>query len=364
MEWKHGVRSRRRLLFGAALGAALVLAAVAGVEAARTGRVAPSRKKAGPEPVPAAPVELSQVRRGSIVTSLQSTTTLEPRNAATIVAQRQGQVMALQAEEGQWVRAGEVLARLDDRDAELAVQRTELAAEAARRDAERGQQMKARDYLSQRELDELEVRRREAWVALEQARLDLSRTRIVAPFAGRIVSRLVNLGETVLPGRECFRILDFNPVLARVYFPEREIGKVAVGQRAWVTLEPHPDDPIPARVWLVNPVVDQTNGTFKVTLEIPNARDALRPGALARVRVETAHITGALLMPRRGVLNEDGEPFVFVARGDSAVRVAVHLGAVDRDTVQVLDGLAAGDRVVTVGHGGLRPGARIRPVTL
>jgi membrane fusion protein (multidrug efflux system) len=139
---------------------------------------------------------------------------------------------------------------------------------------------------------------------------------------------------------------------------------VEVGQRAWIALEPHPDEPVAARVSLVNPVVDQANGTFKVTLEIPNPRGELRPGSFARVRVETARIADALLMPRRGVLNEDGEPFVFVARGDSAVRVAIRLGAVDRDTVQVLHGLAAGERVVTVGHGGLRPGARIRPVTL
>jgi multidrug efflux pump subunit AcrA (membrane-fusion protein) len=75
-------------------------------------------------------------------------------------------------------------------------------------------------------------------------------------------------------------------------------------------------------------------------------------------------VTDALLVPRRGVLSEDGDTFVFVARGDSAVRVPVRLGVEDRDTVQVVQGLVAGDRVVTVGHGGLKPGSRIKVATL
>jgi len=119
-----------------------------------------------------------------------------------------------------------------------------------------------------------------------------------------------------------------------------------------------------ARVALVSPVVDRANGTFKVTLEIPNRHGSLRPGTFTRIRLKTAEFGDALLMPRRGVLTEDGEDYVFVARGDSVVRRTIKLGAVEGDDAQIVSGLAAGERVVTVGQGGLKPGARIKVVRL
>jgi membrane fusion protein (multidrug efflux system) len=232
------------------------------------------------------------------------------------------------------------------------------------RAAARGDRMKAQGYLSDRELEDLQLKQRQAEVAYDEARLALSRTQITAPFAGRVASRTVQLGETVTAGRECFRVVNANPLLARLYLPERELANIRVGQTATAMLESAPGRPWAARVTLVNPVVDEAHGTFKVTLEVPNPRGEIRPGAFARIRIQAGHVADALLVPRRGVLSEDGDTFVFVARGDSAVRVPIRLGVEDRDTVQVVQGLAAGDRVVTVGHGGLKQGARIKAATL
>lgn len=367
MEPRIKRRARSRVLWSGVVVVTVAVVAVAALFVARAGSVPGGRAakgKKGPEAPQASPVELTEVRRGPITTYLVGTASLEPRHSAALLAERAGQVTAILAEEGAWVRRGQPLARLDDRDARLAVQRTELAADAAARDADRGRQMKEQGFLSDREFESLEVHRRETWVALEQARLDLARTEITAPFSGRVVSRAVNLGETVTAGHECFRVVDFEPVLARVHFPERELNRVRVGQRAWVEPENGPDRAVPGRVSLVNPVLDEAHGTFKVTVEVPNRGGALRPGAFTHVRIESERVADALLLPRRGLLEEDGERFVFVARGDSAVRVAVRIGATAPDTVQVLDGLVAGDRVVTLGQGGLRPGARIRPVRL
>lgn len=366
MEGLEKARPRRRVLLvgGILIVVLAVVGGIALVAQRANGNSGEKKKKNGADETPAAPVELSEVRRGGIDTYLQGTTTLEARNEATLVARRQGQVLSIPVEEGQWVSKGALLAQLDERDAQLAVNRTELAATMAQRELERGQQMSDKGYLSPKELDDLELKVRNATVALEEARYDLSQTRIEAPFSGRVVERMVKLGETVSEGRECFRIADFDPILARVYFPERDLPRVKVGQNARVALDARPGEDFGARVWLVNPVVDPTNGTFKVTLEIPNSDGALRPGTFARVHLKTGTFAEALLIPRRGVLSEDGDNYVFVARGDSVVRMAVTMGAVENDTAQILDGLSAGDRVVTLGHGGLKPGAKIRPVTL
>jgi membrane fusion protein, multidrug efflux system len=345
------------LVIGVAVAASLLIARNAG----SNGK---SDKKKEDKSAPPAPVELSAVLSGSISTFLETTATLEAQNAATLVARAEGPVIELLAEEGAYVKKGQVLARLDDTEARLAVERTELGWELAKREHDRGQQLQAKDYLSQKELDDKELGVRNAWVALEQARYDLLQTKIVAPFSGRLVERMIHLGETVAEGKDCFRIVDFDPVRARLYFPERELARVRVGQIADLSFDTHPGQTFPARVAIVNPVVDRANGTFKVTVELPNAAGTLRPGAFARVRVKTGTFAEAMLIPRRGVVTEDGESYVFVARGDSVIRVSVSVGAVENDTAQILSGLVSGDSVVTVGQGGLKPGSKIRAVTL
>lgn len=358
-------RRRRRMLIASGMGLVLLVTAV-GLSCAfkSAGSNGKGKKKAERDSIPASPVEVSEVRDGPISTFLETTATLEARNQATLVARREGPVVEVAAEEGQWMRAGQLLARLDDKEARLAVERAALALEMAKREAERAEQLHSQGYMSPKEQDDLVLKRRTAEVELEQARYELGLTRIVAPFSGRLVERTVHLGETVTPGKSCFTMVDFDPVRARLYFPERDLSAVRVGQQALVTLDSHPGQAFEARVTLINPVVDQANGTFKVTLELPNPGGALRPGAFARVRLKTGSFASALLLPRRGVLTEDGEDYVFVARGDSAVRIPVKLGAVEHDTAQITAGLARGERVVTVGQGGLKQGSKIRVVRL
>jgi membrane fusion protein (multidrug efflux system) len=354
---------RHRLVFASAIGLVALVTAV-GLSCAfkNAGSNSKAKKKAEKDPVAASPVEVTEVRDGPISTFLEATATLEAQNSATLVARREGPVVAVAAEEGQWMREGEVLARLDDKEARLAVERAELALAVAKREAERADQLHAQGFMSPKEQEDLVLKRRTAEVELEQARHNLTLTRIVAPFSGRVVERTVHLGETVASGKSCFTLVDFDPVLARLYFPERDLPAVKVGQLALVTLDSQPGKVFEARVSLVNPVVDQSNGTFKVTLELPNPGGALRPGAFARVRLKTGSFASTLLLPRRGVLSEDGEDYVFVARGDSAVRVPVKVGAVENDTAQITTGLTRGERVVTVGQGGLKQGSKIRVV--
>lgn len=366
MESSRSRGPSRRVLMWSALATLVVAGGITVLFVARNadgkGTRAPGAKTAAAkkDSAPVAPVELSEVRRGRIDTWLETTATLEARNSAAIIARRQGQVMALLAEEGQWVERGAVLARLDNTEARLAVDHAELALEVAKREEERASKMQSEGYLSSKEWDDIQLRSRNAKIELDQARYNLSQTSLRAPFAGRVVERAINLGETVSPGQSCFRLLEFNPVLARLYFPERELERVRVGQEAELVLDAQPGRAFPARVALVNPVVDRSNGTFKVTLEAPNPKGQLRPGSFARVRLRTGSFADALLMPRRGVLTEDGERFVFVARGDTVARAGVTIGAIEGDQAQILAGLIAGDRVVTIGQGGLKSGARIK----
>jgi membrane fusion protein (multidrug efflux system) len=367
MVMEDPIRSRkpRRVWIWSAVALVVVIGGVGATVVARNADGdAKNKKKTGKQDdVVAAPVEVVSIKRGSIATFLTTTTTLEARNSATLVSRGQGEVIALVAEEGQWVERGGVLARLDDTDASLSVQRTEVALETAKREADRGRQLKGQGYMSDKEIDDLELKLRQAQVEHEQAKHNLSQMRIVAPFSGRVTDRMVSLGETVPQGKECFRMAEFEPLLARVYFPERELPYVHVGQTATIEVDSSPGVLFPAKVSLVNPMVDRANGTFKVTLEVHDAQGRLRPGGFARARIRTGSFDDALLMARRAIVDEDGESYVFVARRDTVARTKIQVGAISGDTVQVLGGIAEGDSVVTVGQGGLKTGAKIKPVS-
>jgi RND family efflux transporter MFP subunit len=356
------MRPRRRWWIWSA--AALVVVAVGvGLLIAKNGR-GDGKKKNAKEGPTAAPVEVAEVRRGDITTYLETTATLEARNAATLVASRAGQVRTLTAEEGRSVRQGAVLAQLDDTEARLAVERAEVSLKGVEREAERGRQLRQQGFMSEKDIDDVELRLRTAKVTLDEARYNLSQTRLVAPFSGRVTARMINLGETVTAGRECFRLEDFDPLLARLYFPERELSRLQVGQPARLTLDALPGKEFEARVALVNPVVDRANGTVKVTLEVRDPTRVLRPGNFAKVQLRTGRFADAVVLPRRAMLSEDGENYVFVARGDSVLKRVITVGAIAGDTAQILAGVVAGDSVVTVGQGGLKQGARIKPVRL
>jgi RND family efflux transporter MFP subunit len=358
------VKPRRRWWLWSLAGL-VVVAVVVGLLLAKNGRGDGKDKKKGDKDGPtAAPVEVAEVRRGDITTYLETTATLEARNAATLVATRTGQVRALAAEEGRSVHQGEVLAQLDDTEARLAVERAEVTLKSAAREAERGKQLSQQGFMSGKDIDDLELKQSTAKVALDEARYNLTQTRLTAPFSGRVTARMINLGETVTAGRECFRLEDFDPLLARLYFPERELARLQVGQPATLTLDALPGRQFQARVSLVNPVVDRANGTVKVTLEVHDPARVLRPGNFAKVQLRTGSFSDAVVLPRRAMLSEDGESYVYVARGDTVVKRVITVGAISGDTAQIIAGLVAGDSVVTVGQGGLKQGARIKPVRL
>jgi RND family efflux transporter MFP subunit len=265
-------------------------------------------------------------------------------------------------EEGQWVKTGDVLARLDDKEANLAVERASLALDVAKREADRADSLGSQGFMSAKDHDDLVLKCRTAEVELEQARYNLGLTRVVAPFAGRIVERDIHLGETVTPGKSCFTIVDFDPVRARLYFPERDLPAIKVGQHALLTLE------LVSGRGVRRPRLAGEPGRGPEQRHVQGddrAPQCERHPAAGRVRARAAQdrqLREHLLLPRRGVMSEDGEDYVFVARGDSAVRVSVKVGAIENDTAQITAGLARGERVVTVGQGGLKQGSKIRVV--
>ncbi|MDH3254645.1 MAG: efflux RND transporter periplasmic adaptor subunit [Acidobacteriota bacterium] len=307
----------------------------------------------------AVPIEVAVVERRDISSYIETNGILEAENEVDIVARMSGPLVALQAEEGMTVRRGRLLARIDDMDVRSSVEIARVALEEARLNHERAKKLHDTRLISPEEFEQATTRLETAEAQYENNRILLGYTEITAPFSGRIVSRYVDLAQQVSPGTALFRISDFDPLLCPIQVPERELRRLEVGQDAYVTVEAWPGARFAARVLRISPVIDAATGTIKVTLDVtPDER--LRPGMFARVFLETERRTGTLVIPKAALSLESLGDTVYVAAGSVAQRRDVTLGFREGDFVEVVAGLADGERVVVVGQDGLSDGTPIQ----
>ena len=334
----------------------------AGGEAGQQGQDRQRGQRHGPPPEPAAaavPVEVAPVVRRAISSYIETNGTLEAENEVDLVARTPGPVVELRAEEGDAVRRGDLLARLDEAEllAQLEIARVNL--NEARLAYERAEQLESDALISSESYDQAASARETARAQFDGNRIQLGYAQIKAPFAGLIVRRYVDLAEHVATGQPLFRISDFTPLLCPIQVPERELRRLRVGQSAHITVEAFPGERFEASVLRLSPVVDAATGTIKVTLEV-EARDLLRPGMFARVFLQTDSRPDALVIPKAALSLESIGDTVYVAAQDTASRREVELGFSEGNFVEILSGVAEHDRVVVVGQDGLSDGTPIR----
>jgi RND family efflux transporter MFP subunit len=323
-----------------------------------------------------------------------------PRRRATVAAKITGRVIKMYAEEGMQVQEGQVLAVLDESDA-----RTRLISAQADRDATSAALADLRVNLANAER---ELRRTEglekAGVASPQA-LDLARTTaesyrariqltdeqvraaesrikvaqqdldnctVRSPFAGIVVSKDAQVGEMVSPvsaGGGFTRtgiatVVDMNSIEVEVDVNESYIARVQPGQPVTSVLDAYPDWKIPSHVRTVIPTADRQKATVKVRISF----DKLDPRILPDMGVKVTFLgeeTGAaqaatrVLVPRDAVRQENGQAVVFLYRDGKVERRAVRVGAAQGNDVEIIAGVADGDRLVAGGAGNLRDGQRV-----
>lgn len=297
--------------------------------------------------------------RGDISTHYSATATLEPETEAVILARVNGVVEALLVEEGDQVQAGQELLRIEN--AEYLYRLRQAEADRARLQArfDRMENMVQQKLVS---VEEFEAARSELAAAEAEegmARTNLSYTRVVAPFSGRITLRHVDLGQNLSPNTELFTLADFDPLLARIHVPAREFRRLQQDQPVELVLDSD-GTRLPGRITLVSPVIDSSTGTIKVTVEVDQYPEGVRPGDFVEVRVETQRHLDCILVPKIAVVNDKGEDVVYVDAGGTAERRVVTLGFVDETYAEVIEGVSEAEPVVVRGQRSLRHGQPIK----
>jgi RND family efflux transporter MFP subunit len=303
------------------------------------------------------PVEVAQVKKGTITSSLVTTATLDPDRQVTMISETTGIVDRITVEEGDLVREGQLLATLSDREKQVKLEQANVRIQNAKQDLDRKQASFNAKIISESEYEKAKYELNLALQERNAAQVELDRSFIRAPFTGIITQRFVEKGQNINTQSQLFTIVDAQPLEAKVYLPEKEIFGLRTNQTVSLALNAQKSVQFTGKIRQINPAVDPKTGTVKVTVEVEKAPDVVRPGSFVDVKLETQRHENATLVPKRALLEEAGERYVFIVNNQKASRRTITLGFMDDQNAEILSGVNSGETVVISGQGSLRDGS-------
>ncbi len=327
---------------------------------------------------PPVPVIVVEPREAPLVEELRLTGTITADHSAELSPRMDGLVSKLHADAGDVVRPGQVLLELDAEMARLALARAQAsAAEAAVQDAEARRLVEeARRLVAERHLPATELARREAAAELASAALSTARAaareqeeivrrhRLPAPFDGVIARRMTSLGEWVVRGSPVFELVATDRVRLDLQVPQESYARIPADATVRVRSALDPSRLFSGRISARVPVGTGNARTLLVRVVVEDADGRLLPGTSATAEIDLPQEGAALLVPRDALLRyPDGSYSVFVVEDPTGSPTArekkVRLGR-GGDPVEVLEGLATGERVVIRGNETLKTGQPVR----
>lgn len=311
----------------------------------------------------AIPVEAAMVSSDDMAAFYTGTATLEADEQAVVVSQITGVVLKVNAEEADFVKAGQVLAVVETDRYALEVERTNASLKRLQTDFQRKQELFAKQLVSTEDFERTSAEYEAQKAAYELAKLDLAYTSIKAPISGFISERMVRVGNLVQLHQPVYNITSYDPLLAVLHVPERELRVLSKGLKVSMSVDAWPEESFAGEVIRISPVIDTSTGTFRVTTQIKDHGQMLKPGLFGRVEILYDLHKNVPVIPRNAVITEDELSHVFVINEESGVnRRAIQLGYEADGQVEVTEGLKTGETVVTAGKGSLSDGARVEVV--
>lgn len=301
--------------------------------------------------------------------------TMTPQEAATLRSELSGPIVQTYVEQGQPVKRGQPLARIDDtaiRETVLSAQSSarsaQLALDNAKRDAERQQRLETagavapRDVeAAQRALASAQAAMADAESRLTAAQQQLAKTTFRAPFDGLVSERPVNAGDVVQPGTAIATVV--NPASMRLEgsVPAEQLSSLKIGTPVIFTVNGYGTQTFTGRIDRINPTADPTTRQVRVYVTIPNEKSTLVGGLFADGRVATESRQG-IMIPTVAVDERGISPIVLRIRSDTVESVPVQLGVRDNasDQVEIRTGVSVGDTLLANASQGLAPGTRVR----
>jgi len=373
----------------------------------------PANNKSEKEEGPPIPVEVTEVIKGSVSANYSGTATLEAEGEALVVAKVSGVVEKIFVEEGDIVKAGQVLAKLEDEEFIHRLAQVESKLEELDNEFQRNKELYKNKLISAEAYDRTKYEYQTQKSTYDLTNLNLNYTEIKAPISGIVSERFIKVGNMVTVNQETFRVTDFDPLLAVLHVPEKELSKLQAGFPAELMADAVPGEIFSAGILRISPVVSAETGTFKVTVGVTDKTRKLKPGMFTRVNIVHDMHENTLLLPKDAILTEDSESTVFIVtekvedkeeneeKGEKteekaktkktekaeeeekpetktnsetdsepkepvkslvATKQKIKIGYINSTHVEILSGVKLGDVVVTTGLSSLKDGAKVKVV--
>ena len=318
------------------------------------------------------PVEAAHPERSDVYSFFDTTARIVAERRVDVIAKGIGQCIEMMVEEGDTVKAGAVLAELEKDELHAQMRQTEVTIKQQRAAYERAKKGLLDKVGTPVEVEntKLALDQSEANLALQN--VQLANLTIKAPIGGVVTMRAIQPGMMVTSGAPVFTIVDPTSFTLPIFFPERQLAKLHVGQEARVRLDSAGDTPLNATILRINPSVDPASGTVKVTLAFTDATQAsLRESAFAKVKLVMERRENVLVVSKDSLIEENTRDYLMVVveeeapseSGDEtmlvAQRVEVETGLEDSDNIEVLSGISEDTLVVTLGQHTLKSGSEV-----
>ena len=337
---------------------ALAIAGTASLAACGVGEAGVSDKDVLQATTPV-PVETTQPYRQDIRAGYVATATLTSDADAPIVARVAGELIELLVEEGDTVKAGQLLARLDGERLRLEMLAAKANLARASREFKRNIDLHERGLISASMFEGLKYDLAALEASYELSALNYDYSNMRATIDGVVSAREIKPGQNINVGDVAFRITDTAELIAYLQIPQSQLSKFQAGHTASLQIASMPDTRFPASIVRISPTIDSRSGTFRATAVIKNKDGNIAPGMFGRFTIAYEKHQDALVVPAAALLDEDEQTTVYVVNDGQVMKRVVETGIRDGDMVEILGGLGDYESVVVVGHAGLREGSKV-----
>ncbi len=354
----------RKVVVGAAL---LVLVAGVGALSFWAGRTsqapataaAPAKGAPAKGPPAGIVVEAARVSVRSLPQSLTAVGSLRSDETVILRPEIAGRVATIGFREGERVTRGQVLVKLDAsvQQADLDKARANLSLSKSK--FERSVDLLNKGFLSSQARDEAENTFKVAAADTELMEARIAKATIKAPFSGTLGLRMVSVGDYVKEGQDLVNLESLDSLKVDFRVPELALSQLRDGQTLQIALDAVPDKVYEGKVVAINPLIDANGRAIVIRAQVPNKDGKLRPGMFARVRLFTSGSKDTLVVPEESLFPVGEDKYVYKVVQGKATRQKVEIGTRLEGRVEIMNGLAAGDVVVTAGAIKLREGAAV-----
>jgi len=353
-----------RRLGAVALAALLCANAQAADEAKAPAGKAPAdkasaAKPAAQKPFPPTPVRAARAKTAPAVDVARAVGSMRADESVMIRPEIAGRVARIAFAEGQRVQRGELLVGLDDAEYRALVTSSSTQARLDAQRLARAEDLYKKKFISSQALDEQRANYARSLAKQREDEAKLAKTVVMAPFSGVAGLRQVSEGAFVAAGTDIARLDKIDVLKLDFRVPETYVGRLAPGQAVRIAVDAYPDAQFSGQIYAIEPAVDEQTRTVLVRARIGNPELKLRPGMFARVNLQLGVREQAVWIPEEAIVPRGRESYVYRVVDGKAQEVRVRTGTRKVGEVEILDGIAAGDLVVTEGNHRLRPGAAV-----